>query len=88
MSSHHHPSIEIFSTPTCPDCQALKAWLEREGVSFVERDLRDPAVAEDAKRRTGVRVAPITIVGGEVFFGPFLQQKPRITAVLGLAEPA
>jgi glutaredoxin len=54
MSGHHHPLIEIFSTPTCPDCRALKAWLESQGIPFIERDLRDPAIAEEAKRRTGV----------------------------------
>jgi glutaredoxin len=86
MSSHDHPWIEIFSTPTCPDCRALKAWLETQGVPFVERDLRDPGIAEEAKRRTGVRVAPITIVGGEVFFGTFPQQKPLIAAALGLVQ--
>lgn len=85
MSSRNHSSIEIFSTPTCPDCRALKAWLEGKGIPFVERDLRDPAVVEEAKRRTGVRVAPITIIGAEVFYGPFPQQKPRIEAA-GLAE--
>ena len=88
MFGHHHPSIEIFSTPTCPDCRALKAWLEAQRIPFVERDLRDPAVAEEAKRRTGVRVAPITIIGEEVFYGPFAQQKPRIEAALGLARTA
>ena len=74
MSSHHHPWIEFFSTPTCPDCRALKTWLENQGIPLVERDLRDPAIAEEAKRRTGVRVAPITIAGGEVFYGTFPQQ--------------
>jgi hypothetical protein len=43
-------------------------------------------IAEEAKRRTGVRVAPITIVGGEVFHGTFPQQKPRIAAALGLVQ--
>jgi glutaredoxin len=86
MSSHVRPWIEIFSTPTCPDCRALKMWLESQGIPFVERDLRDPVVAEEAKRRTGVRVAPITIVGGEVFYGTFPQQKRRIAAALGLIQ--
>ena len=88
MSNDRYPRIEIYSTPTCPDCRALKAWLEGQGIPFVEHDLRDPVVADEAKRRTGVRVAPITIVAGEVFYGPFPQQKPRIAAALGLPEAA
>ncbi len=54
------PDVEIYTTPTCPDCHQLKAWLTLNGVPFTERDLTDPAVAEEAKARTGVRVAPIT----------------------------
>lgn len=57
-------------------------------IPFVERDLRDQAIAEEAKRRTGVRLAPITVVGRQAFYGAFAQQKPRILAALGLAEAA
>lgn len=78
------PWIEIFTTPTCPDCIAVKRWLTTHGFPFVERDLRDPAVAEEARRRTGVRIAPITVIGGDAFFGTFRDQIPRIEAALGL----
>ena len=80
--------ITIFTTPTCPDCRALKQWLDNQGIPYVERDLRDPAVAEEAKARTGVRVAPITYVGDKFFFGTFQSQRPRIEAALGLARAA
>jgi glutaredoxin len=80
--------VEIYTTPTCPDCRALKAWLDRKGVRYVEHDLTDPAVAEEAKRRTGVRVAPVTLIGDRVFHGPFPDQRPGIAAALGhLANP-
>lgn len=82
------PRVEIYSTPTCPDCLALKRWFNGHGIPFIEHDLRIPAVAEEAKRRTGVRVAPITVVDGKhVFYGTFHEQQPRIAAVLaGQAE--
>ena len=82
------PSIELFTTPTCPDCRALKAWLNASGIPFVERDLRDPSVADEAKRRTGVRVAPVTIVAGEALYGPFIGQRNRLREILDLAEAA
>jgi glutaredoxin len=88
MSSHAHPWIEVFSTPTCPDCLALKRWLNANSLPFVERDLRDPAVADEARRRTGLRIAPITIVGGAVLWGTFADQKPRLEALLGIARAA
>jgi len=36
---------------------------------------------------TGVRVAPITVVGEKFFFGTFPSQKPDLIAVLGLSKP-
>ena len=83
-----NPWIEIFTTPTCPDCIAVKRWFTAQGIPFVEHDLRDPAVAEEARRRTGVRIAPITVIGGDVFFGTYRDQISRIEAVLGVRKAA
>jgi len=38
--SHSH--VEIYTTPTCPDCATLKRWLTAQGVPFIERDLTNP----------------------------------------------
>ena len=76
MTESSKPQILIYTTPTCPDCHALKRWLDQQGLAYEERDLTDPKIAEEAKARTGVRVAPITIIGSDVFYGTFLSQKP------------
>jgi len=88
MASAFHPPVIIYTTPTCSDCWALKAWLEREGVAFEELDLLDPKVMEEARARTGVRVAPITVVGEKIFYGTFSTQKPGLAAALGLLNTA
>ena len=88
MANASHPKVVIYTTATCPDCWALKAWLEREGIRFAERDLSDPKIMADAKARTGVRVAPITLVGEKVFYGTFPSQKPGLTVALGLFDTA
>ncbi|MES2814952.1 MAG: glutaredoxin [Pseudomonadota bacterium] len=75
-------SVTVYSTPTCPDCRSLKASLTRIGVPFTERDLTDEAVMDEAKRRFGVRVAPITQIGDWFTYGTFEDQKPRIEARL------
>lgn len=82
------PKIEIYTTPTCPDCSALKRWLNARSLPFAEHDLLDPVVAEEAKARTGLRVAPITVIGGQVFYGTFADQRPGIAAALGLTAAA
>ena len=86
MASASHPQVIIYTTPTCPDCHALKAWLKREGIAFEERDLSDPIIMAEAKARTGVRVAPISVVGETVLYGTFPLQKPGLIAALGLSE--
>ncbi len=82
MTNTGTPSVVLYTTPTCPDCHAVKRWLADQGVSFEERDLSDPQIAEEAKARTGVRVAPITIVNEQVFYGTFADQKPRLAEAL------
>ena len=82
MANTTDPGVIVYTTPSCPDCRALKAWLAGQGVTFEERDLSDPAIMDEAKARTGVRVAPITLVGDQLFYGRFPAQKPGIAAAL------
>ncbi len=78
--------ILLYTSPGCPDCAALKQWFAQNGVAYMERDLSRPGVADEAKRRHGVRVAPITVIGGQVFYGTFTGQRPKIEAALGDAR--
>ena len=75
-------SVIVYSTPTCPDCRTLKAWLALLGIDFAEHDLSESAVMDEAQRRFGVRVAPITEIGDWFTYGTFREQKPRIEAHL------
>lgn len=84
MTLTSKPNILIYTTPTCPDCKSLKEWLVKEQFSFEERDLTDPQIMAEAKARTGVRVAPITLIGEHIFYGTFSSQKLEIMAVLKL----
>lgn len=86
MASAAHPEVIIYTTPICPDCHALKAWLRRVRIAFEERDLSDPAIMAEARARSGVRVAPISVVGEKVFYGTFSSQKPGLIAALGLSH--
>ncbi|MES2847281.1 MAG: glutaredoxin family protein [Pseudomonadota bacterium] len=82
------PDIEIFTTPTCPDCLALKRWFTALGLHYRERDLRNPAVMDEARRRTGLRIAPITIVNGRQLWGTAAEQIKRLRPLLGLVDAA
>jgi len=74
--------ITVYTTPGCPDCAAVKGWLERRDVSYAEKDLSDPKIMAEAKERFGVRVAPITVVGDRFFYGTFADQQPELEAAV------
>lgn len=74
--------ILIYTTPGCPDCAALKQWLDQRGVAYREKDLSQAGIADEAKSRCGVRIAPVTIIGGECFYGTFVDQRPKLEAAL------
>ena len=78
MQSLSAPTIELYTTPTCPDCRQLKTWFDQLGIPYEEHDLAQPGVAEEAKARTGVRVAPITVVGSKVYCGTHDTQRTQL----------
>jgi len=77
------PPVLLYTAPGCPDCAALKQWLQQRQITYEERDVTDPGVADEAKSRYGVRVAPITVIGDAFFYGTFAQQRARLEAALG-----
>ncbi len=81
-----HETIDLYTSPGCPDCAALKEWLSKEGHAFVEHDLSAPGAADRAKAQLGVRIAPITVVQGTVMYGPAATQIPRLRRLLGSSE--
>lgn len=77
-----HKTIIVYTAPGCPDCAAIKQFLNERGLAFEERDVTRPAVAQEAKTRYGVRVAPITVIGDAFFYGTFQDQRPKLEAAL------
>jgi glutaredoxin len=77
-------TIDLYTTPGCPDCAALKAWFTAQQVAFAEHDLSRPGAADEAKAKFGVRIAPITVYEGQVLYGTAQEQLPRLKRLLGL----
>ena len=62
--------IEIYTTPTCPYCQAAKRLLARKGVTYSEIDVSgDPALRAAMTERAGGRRTVPQIFVGEVHVG-------------------
>ncbi|MHB1076481.1 glutaredoxin family protein [Thiobacillus sp.] len=75
-------NVIVYISPGCPDCAAVKHYLRERGIPFEERDITAPGVADEARSRYGVRVAPITVIGASFFYGTFAQQKPQLDRAL------
>lgn len=77
------PPVTVFTTPGCSACAAVKRFLEHKGVAYIEKDVAaDPAHLEEMKRLSGIRIAPVTVVGKQTFYGTFEQQKPKLQEAL------
>ena len=75
-------TVIVYTAPGCPDCAAVKQFLHERGIAFEERDISHPDVAQEAKTRYGVRIAPITVIGDAFSYGTFLDQRPKLEAAL------
>ncbi|CAM3720454.1 glutaredoxin family protein [Deinococcus frigens] len=81
------PEITVYTVPNCADCEAVKRLLTSKGAAFTEKDVReDPAALVEMQARANVRIAPVTVIGEQVFFGYFDDQRPGILAALAQGE--
>jgi glutaredoxin 3 len=60
-------TVEIYTTQTCPYCQAAKGLLRRKGVAFTEIDVaRQPGLRQTMTKRAGGRTSvPQIFIGGQ-----------------------
>jgi thioredoxin len=75
-------SVTIFSTPTCPWCTRLKAYLKQQHVAFKDVDVsRDEQAAQEMVRRSGQMGVPQAWIDGQVVVG---FDRQRVNELLGL----
>lgn len=77
--------VIVYVSPGCPDCAAVKAYLQRNKIEFEDRSIMEPGVADDVKHRYGVRIAPITVIKDNAVWGTFAEQKEKLDQLLGLS---
>lgn len=77
------PNITLYTTPGCSACAAVKRYLDTKGLTYTEKDLsQNEAWIDEMKCLSGVRIAPVTVVGDKAFYGTFDQQRPQLDAAL------
>jgi glutaredoxin 3 len=63
-------NVTVYSTPSCPYCHMVKAFLEKRGTPFQDFDVsRDPLRAQEMVLKSGQMGVPVIDVGGKIFVG-------------------
>lgn len=79
-------SVTVFSTPTCPWCSRLKAYLRQHNIAFNDVDVsRDASAAQQMVRRSGQMGVPQAWIDGQVVVG---FDRKRVDTLLGLPSGA
>ncbi|HOV47180.1 MAG: glutaredoxin family protein [Anaerolineae bacterium] len=83
MATRSWPRVIVFSTPTCPYCQAAKRYLQQRGVPFEDEDVSQNMIAAQYMvQRSGQQGVPVIQVGNEIVVG---FDRARLDALLGLS---
>ncbi len=76
--------VKVYSTPVCPYCVALKAFLKEHNVEFEEIDVsKDEKAAREMIEKTGQMGVPVLEVDGQFVVG---FDKERISKLLALED--
>ena len=72
----------IYSTPTCPFCKQLKAFLDENKVKYTDHDVSlDKKKAEEMIQKSGQMGVPVSDIDGQIVIG---FDKKKISELLGL----
>jgi len=76
--------IRVFSTPTCPYCVTLKAYLDEKGISYEDINVaEDKEAAKEMIKKSGQMGVPVSEINGEIIIG---FDKVKINQILGIKE--
>jgi glutaredoxin 3 len=77
--------VTVYTTPTCGYCHQAKQFLNRQGVSFVEKNVAaDRNAAMEMVRLSGQQGVPVIAVDGQVVVG---FDQPRLMQLLKNGQP-
>lgn len=76
-------TVTVYTVPHCSSCEAIKRFLQARAVPYREKNVRlDPAALAEMQAKANVRIAPVTVIGEQVFYGTFEDQRPLLEAAL------
>lgn len=74
--------IIVYSTPSCPWCNAVKRYFRERGIRFYDVDVsKDRKAAEEMVRKSGQMGVPVIDINGHIVVG---FDRNKIDRLLGL----
>ncbi|PIQ75643.1 MAG: NrdH-redoxin [Candidatus Portnoybacteria bacterium CG11_big_fil_rev_8_21_14_0_20_40_15] len=62
--------VKVYSTPTCPYCHTLKAFLKEKGVEFQDIDVsQDEKALHEMIDKSGQMGVPVSDIDGQIVIG-------------------
>ena len=62
--------VKVYSTPACPYCSALKAFLREHNIEFEDIDVsKDQAAAREMVWKSGQMGVPVADIDGQIVVG-------------------
>ena len=72
--------VIVYSAPWCAFCHAAKAYFDKLGVKYTDKDVeKDPSAGMEAVTKSQQRGIPVIDIDGEIIIG---FDRPRIDAAL------
>jgi len=63
-------TVKVFTTPVCPYCYTLRAFLKEKGIAFEDIDVsQDEKIKDELIAKTGQLSVPIVEIDGEIIVG-------------------
>jgi glutaredoxin-like YruB-family protein len=76
--------IRVFSTPSCPYCITLKAFLDEKGFQYEDINVaEDEQAREEMIQKSGQMGVPVVEIDGQIIIG---FDKERISQILGIKD--
>ena len=78
------PKVQVFTTPMCPFCYALKEFLKEHNIEFEEIDVsQDEKAKEEMIKKTGKMEVPAIEIDRQIVVG---FDKKKIVQLLNIKE--
>jgi len=76
--------IKVYSTPSCPYCVTLKAFLKQHNIEFEDIDVsQDKKAREEMIKKSGQMGVPVVDIDGEIVVG---FDREKICKLLNIKE--